>query len=118
MKNILILMMLLTSATISAETLSKSQSNEIESLLAESSSKLIYLERDCGKDMDVDKFKEIAKLKAFSEGYTTLNGISWADVREQAHQDYGVLRAEAPAGELCHAYEEQIKGTYRFLKAS
>jgi len=29
----------------------------------------IYLERDCGKAMDVDKFKELARLKAFSEGY-------------------------------------------------
>lgn len=116
MKRLILPLLLLSSAAFAAEPLTKSEKGEVESLLAEAASKLIYLERDCGKPVDGDKFKELAKLKAFSEGYMTIEGISWTRVKRKAHQEYGMLKIEAPLGELCAEYKAQIKGNYRFLK--
>ncbi len=116
MKRLILPLLLLSSAAFAAEPLTKAEKGEVELLLAEAASKLLYLERDCGKAMDVDKFKELAKLKAFSEGYMTIEGISWDRVKKKAHQGYGMLKIEAPLGELCKEYKAQIKGNYRFLK--
>ena len=98
------------------EKLSKNQVKEVEALLIEATSKLIYLDRDCDKPIDGEKVKELAKLKAFSEGYHTLEGISWENIREQAHRKYGELKMKAPIGELCEQYKADIKDNYQFLK--
>ncbi|ALO35073.1 hypothetical protein CMT41_10350 [Colwellia sp. MT41] len=116
MKFLILPLLLLSSTAFAAEPLTKVEKGEVELLLAEAASKLLYLERDCGKPMDVEKFKELAKIKAFSEGYMTIEGISWERVKKKAHQGYGMLKIEAPLGELCDDYRAQIKGNYRFLK--
>lgn len=116
MKRLILPLLLLSSSVLAAEPLTKNEKSEVESLLAEAASKLIYLERDCGKAVDAEKFKELAKLKAFSEGYMTIDGISWKSVKRKAHQEYGMLKIEAPLGELCDEYKAAIKGSYRFLK--
>jgi hypothetical protein len=116
MKRVLLSLALLSSSVFATAPLTSSEKNEIELLLAESASKLIYLERDCGKAIDTDKFKELAKLKAFSEGFMTIEGISWDRVKRKAHQGYGSLKIEAPVGELCEQLKADIKGSYRFLK--
>lgn len=110
-------LVLLSCSALAAEPVTGSEKSEIELLLAESASKLIYLDRDCGKAIDKKKFKELAKLKAFSEGYLTIEGISWERVKRKAHKGYGMLKIEAPMGELCEQYKADIKGSYRFLKA-
>ena len=116
MKRLILPLLLLSSATFATESLTKAEKGDVELLLAEAASKLIYLERDCGKPIDVNKFKELAKIKAFSEGYMTIEGISWDRVKEKAHKGYDELKNKAPTGELCEQYKGQIKGNYRFLK--
>jgi len=116
MKRLILPLLLLSSAAFAAEPLTKAEKGEVESLLAEAASKLIYLDRDCGKPIDSEKFKELSKLKAFSEGYMTIEGISWERVKRKAHQEYGMLKIDAPLGELCEQYKAAIKGNYRFLK--
>jgi len=116
MKRLILPLLVLSSVTIAAEPLTKSEKSEVESLLAEAASKMIYLNRDCGKEINADKFKELAKLKAFSEGFMTIEGISWERVKRKAHQEYGMLKIDAPLGELCEQYKSAIKGSYRFLK--
>jgi hypothetical protein len=116
MKRLILPLLLLSSATFAAEPLTQSEQGEVESLLSEAAGKLIYLERDCGKEMDTEKFKELAKIKAFSEGFMTIEGISWERVKRKAHQKYGMLKIDAPLGELCEQYKAEIKGNYRFLK--
>lgn len=111
-------LVLLSTTAIANDALTSREKGEIELLLAESASKLIYLERDCGKPMDKEKFKELAKLKAFSEGFITIEGIDWERVKRKSHQGYGMLKIEAPLGELCEQYKTDIKGSYRFLKAN
>ncbi len=116
MKRFILPLVLLSSSILASEPLSKADKGEIELMLAEAGSKLLYLERDCGKPVDVDKFKELAKIKAFSEGFVTIEGISWERVKRKSHQGYGALKIEAPLGELCEQYKKDIKGNYRFLK--
>lgn len=116
MKRLILPLLLINSAVFAAEPLTKTEQGEVESLLAEAASKLIYLDRDCGKEIDPKKFKELSKLKAFSEGYMTIEGISWEHVKRKAHQEYGMLKIDAPLGELCDQYKAAIKGKYRFLK--
>ncbi|QDP02079.1 hypothetical protein FNC98_12455 [Thalassotalea sp. PS06] len=89
---------------------------EIEMLLAEAAGKMIYLTKQCDKPVDKDKFKELSKLKAFSEGYESIEGISWENVRDEANQNYGELKAKGPNGEFCEQYEKDIKNAYPFLK--
>ena len=110
-------LVLLSTATIADDALSNREKGEIELLLAESASKMIYLDRDCGKPIDKEKFKELAKIKAFSEGHISIKGISWEHVKRGAHKGYGMLKIEAPMGEYCEKFEADIKGNYRFLKA-
>lgn len=112
------LVLLSTTAIANDDALSKREKGEIELLLAESASKLIYLERDCDMPMDKSKFKELSKLKAFSEGHLSIEGISWERVKRKSHQAYGMLKIEAPIGELCEQFKADIKGSYRFLKAN
>lgn len=116
MKRLILPLLAISCATFAAEPLTKSEKSEVESLLAEAGGKLLYLDRDCGKPMDVEKFKEIAKLRAFSEGFMTIEGISWDRVKRKAHQEYGMLKIDAPLGELCEQYKAALKGNYRFLK--
>ncbi len=116
MKRLILPLLVLSSTAFAGESLTKSEKGEVELMLAESASKLLYLDRDCDKAIDAEKFKELAKLKAFSEGYMTIDGISWDRVKRKAHQGYGALKIEAPLGELCEQYKKDIKGNYRFLK--
>lgn len=116
MKRLLLPLLLLSSTAFAVEPLTSSEKKEVESLLAEAASKMIYLSRDCHKEIDPDKFKELAKLKAFAEGYMTIDGISWEHVKRKAHQEYGMLKIDAPLGELCDQYEASIKDSYKFLK--
>jgi hypothetical protein len=116
MKRLILPLLILSSTAIAGESLTKSEKGEVEILLAESASKLLYLERDCDKPMDAEKFVELSKLKAFEEGYTTIEGISWDRVALKAHKGYGALKVKAPMGELCKQYREDIRGMYRFLK--
>jgi len=46
----------------------------------------------------------------------TIEGISWERVKRKAHQEYGMLKIDAPLGELCEQYKAALKGNYRFLK--
>jgi hypothetical protein len=107
---------ILSSSVFSAQPLSDTHKGEIELLLAEAASKLIYLNNDCNKSIDPEKFKEIAKIKAFSEGYMTIDGISWENTKRKANKMYGALKIEAPLGEMCSEFREDIRGHYRFLK--
>jgi hypothetical protein len=116
MKKFILILLLISSSSYATESLTKTEKSEVELLLAEAASKLLYLERDCNMPMDKEKFKEFAKLKAFSEGYMTIKGISWDRVKRKAHQGYGALKIEAPLGQLCEQYQSDIKGNYRFLK--
>ncbi len=116
MKKLLLTLLLISNATFATEALTSSEKGEVELLLAEAASKLLYLERDCNQPIDTAKFKELAQLKAFSEGYMTIEGISWDRVKRKAHQGYGALKIEAPMGQLCQQYQADIKGNYRFLK--
>ena len=115
-KPLILPLFLFCSTSFATESLSNAEKREIESILAEAGSKLIYLQRDCGKTMDVEKYKELAKLKAFSEGFMTIEGVSWDNIKRKAHQEYGMLKIEAPLGELCDQYKAAIKESYRFLK--
>ena len=116
MKKLILMLLLVSNATLATESLTKTEKGEVELLLAEAASKLIYLERDCDQPIDKNKFKELARLKAFSEGYMTVEGISWDRVERKAHQGYGALKIEAPMGQFCQQYQSDIKGNYRFLK--
>jgi hypothetical protein len=31
----------------------------------------------------------------------TIEGISWERIKGKAHQEYGILKIDAPLGELC-----------------
>ena len=116
MKKLILPLMLLSSSEFSAQPLSDTQKGEIEFLLAEAASKLIYLNNDCNKPIDPEKFKELAKIKAFSEGYMTIEGISWENTKRKANIMYGALKIEAPLGEMCSEFREDIRGHYQFLK--
>lgn len=116
MKQLILALSLISSTAMATGSLTQTEQGEVELLLAESASKLLYLERDCNKPIDTEKFKELAQLKAFSEGYMTIEGISWDRVKRKAHQGYGALKIEAPLGQLCEQYRSDIKGNYRFLK--
>ena len=116
MKYLILPLLLSSTVLFAAKPLTKAEQVEVESLLAEAASKLIYLDRDCGKPIDAKKFKELSKLKAFSEGYMTIEGVSWDSIKRKAHQEYGMLKIEAPLGELCQQYKAAIKDSYQFLK--
>lgn len=122
MKYLIILLAALSATTFAHETpeapktLSSSEVEQVEVLLTEAAAKSIYVTRHCDKPIDVDKFKELAKIKAFSEGFETIEGISWDNVKEGAHKQYDALNAKAPKGELCVEYLADLKGKYRFLK--
>lgn len=119
MKYLIILLAALSANTFAHEpvdALSSSQIKQVEALLTEAAGKSIYVTNHCDKPIDPSKFKELAKIKAFSEGYETIEGISWDNVKEGAHQQYADLKAKAPKGELCAEYLADLKGKYRFLK--
>ncbi|OUS31349.1 hypothetical protein A9Q98_02790 [Thalassotalea sp. 42_200_T64] len=116
MKYFLILFTLLSANAFAEDGLSKSQVKKVEAILIEAASKALYLTRDCDKPIDPSKFQELAKIKAFSEGYETIEGVSWETIKREAHRQYGVLKTEAPLGELCEQYKADIKGNYKFLK--
>ncbi|TLU61510.1 hypothetical protein FE810_14730 [Thalassotalea litorea] len=107
---------LLSTCVVAAEAPNAEERNKIEMLLAEAAGKMIYLTKQCDKPVDPEKFKELSKLKAFSEGYQSIEGISWEHVRDEANQKYGELNAEGPDGEFCEQYEKDIQNAYPFLK--
>ena len=111
MKKIILILFLLSNTSFATESLTTTEKSEVELLLAEAASKLLYLERDCNLPMDTEKFKELAKLKAFSEGYMTIEGISWDRVKRKAHQGYGALKIEAPLGQICSQYQHCLLNT-------
>ncbi len=116
MKQLILALSLISSTAMATGSLTQTEQGEVELLLAESASKLLYLERDCNKPTDQDKFEELAQVKAFSEGYETIEGISWARIESQSEDKYKVLKTQAPQGQLCEQYKNDIKGNYRFLK--
>ena len=116
MKQLILVLSLISSTAMATGTLTQIEQGEVELLLAESASKLLYLERDCNKPIDKEKFEELAQIKAFSEGYETIKGISWARIESQSEHNYTVLKTQAPQGQLCEQYQSDIKGNYRFLK--
>lgn len=116
MKYLSLALLFASTSVFAAEPVSGSEKTEIESLLAEAGSKMIYLKRECDLPVDYDKFKELAKIKAFSEGHLSIEGISWANVKRASHIEYGMLKIAAPLGESCEQIRADIKGLYRFLK--
>ncbi|MCJ8321417.1 MAG: hypothetical protein MJK12_17405 [Colwellia sp.] len=116
MNKLILALAFLSSSVFATQPLSDTHKGEIELLLAEAASKLIYLNNDCSKPVDPEKFKELAKIKAFSEGYMTIEGISWENTKRKANKMYGGLKIEAPLGEFCSEFREDIRGHYRFLK--
>ena len=116
MKKIILPLALLSSSVFATQSSTDNKYGEIELLLAEAASKLIYLNNDCNKPIDPQKFKELAKIKAFSEGHMTIEGISWENTKRKANKMYGALKIEAPLGEYCHEFREDIRGHYKFLK--
>lgn len=101
---------------LTEKELTEEQVSEVEILLTEAASKLIYMNNECNAPIDAEKFKELAKIKAFSEGYQTIEGISWDHVKVEAHRQYGQLKVEAPMGEYCDKFKEDFKSAYPFLK--
>ena len=99
------------------QTLTVNQIADLEGILSDEGAKAIYLSRDCDKPIDADKFYEMAKLKALSEGFPTSNGIDRENTRRKAHVKYGQLKSEAPLGELCTQYKADIEGKYRWLSS-
>lgn len=116
MKQLILALSLISSTAMATGTLTQIEQGEIELLLADSASKLLYLERDCNKPIDNEKFEELAKIKAFSEGYESIEGISWSRIEVQSQHGYEKLKAEASQGQLCEQFNREIKGNYRFLK--
>ncbi|QBY02978.1 hypothetical protein E2K93_00700 [Thalassotalea sp. HSM 43] len=89
---------------------------ELEALLADDASKLIYLSRDCDMPIDAEKFKDLAALKAMMEGYGNTDNVDWEKVTKMAHEGYGKIKVEAPVGEKCPEYKEQLGEKYEWLK--
>lgn len=116
MKFLILPLLALSGSAFADQALTKSEKGEVELMLAEAASKLIYLDRDCGRAVNADKFQELAKIKAFSEGYMSIEGISWDHVKREAHIGYGSLKMKAPMGEFCAQYKVDIKDSYEFLK--
>lgn len=98
------------------KNLTEEQIQEVEALLTEAAGKLIYMNNECDAPVDAEKFKELAKIKAFSEGYQTIEGISWEHVKEDANRQYEALKMQAPEGELCEKFKNDFKNAYPFLK--
>jgi hypothetical protein len=107
---------LISGSALAVEPLTSDQKLELELILAEAASKLIYIDRDCDMPVDKTKIPDLAKIKAFSEGYYTVEGISWENTKREAHKRYGALKIDAPMGELCAEYIEHFKDGYKFLK--
>ena len=116
MKQLILALSLISSTAMATGTLTQREQGEVELLLAESASKLLYLERDCNKPFDNEKFEELAQIKAFSEGYESIEGISWPRIEAQSQRGYEKLNAQASQGQLCEQFNREIKGNYRFLK--
>jgi len=88
----------------------------VELLLADTASQLIYLDKDCNKPIDPQKFRELAKLKAMSEGYFSVEDIDWEKIKLVGNINYGSLKSEYPLSERCEEFREEIRGNYRFLQ--
>jgi hypothetical protein len=116
MKQLILALSLISSTAMATGTLTQIEQGEVELLLAESAGKLLYLERDCNRPIDNDKFEELAKIKAFSEGYQSIEGISWSRIEVQSQRSYEKLKVQASQGQLCEQFNREIKGNYRFLK--
>ncbi|NMP17496.1 hypothetical protein [Thalassotalea sp. Y01] len=103
--------------TVSAAGLaSDDRTAELEELLANDASKLIYLSRDCDMPIDAEKFKDLAALKAMMEGYGNTDNVDWEKVTKMAHEGYGKIKVEAPVGEKCPEYKDQLGEKYEWLK--
>ena len=109
-------MLAMPAMPMAATPLSEDDAKEVEAILVEAASKLLYIDRDCKMPVDPEKFKELAKIKAFSEGYLTLEGVSWEHVKHDAHVAYAELKKKAPLGELCDQYRKQLSENYQLLK--
>jgi hypothetical protein len=96
----------------------KSKKLDLEILLANDVSKLIYLNNDCAMPITIEKeqFRDIAKVRAISEGIFSLDDIDWTNIKREGHKKYGMLKIEAPMGEYCKKYSDTIGGNYKFIK--
>lgn len=104
------------SASAFATEMTKDQIQDVEALLAEGGAKSLYLTRECDKPIDPDKFRDLSKLKAISEGYPGVDGIDWENVKRESHIGYAKMKLDAPLGEACPALLEELKGKYRWLR--
>ncbi|TRX56556.1 hypothetical protein [Thalassomonas sp. M1454] len=116
MKPILLLLTVFSFASVASEPLSPLEVKEVQKLLAEAASKAKYVDEICEMPISAEKFKELSKIKAFSEGYETIEGISWEAVKDIALKEYDELKKQAPDGQYCDKYLADLKGNYRFLK--
>lgn len=129
MKYTLLSLMLVTTPVLAMQDVPKSEVEEVtnkatspeyqaklQRKVAEAASKFLYVSRDCEMPIDPEKFKNWVKLKAFSEGYTSIEGVDWETVKREAHINYGKLKIEAPEGELCKKYKAFLKDKYQWLK--
>ncbi|MGL1959082.1 MAG: hypothetical protein OCD00_17415 [Colwellia sp.] len=116
MKQILLISALF-STSLMAENLHPGEDRAaIEAMLIEAASKGIYITRDCDKPIDMEKFKELSRIKAFSEGHNTIESVRWEKIKFKAHKQYGALKIKAPVGELCNQFKNEIKDSYQWLK--
>ncbi len=116
MKYLLLVLTFLSTGALAIDPLTREQLVEVEAHIAEAASKGMYITYLCDKPIDPSKFKEFAKIKAFSEGYFTLEGVQWSAVEGEAKKQYQVLKADAPNGELCEKIMSELQIDYKFLK--
>jgi hypothetical protein len=117
MKYLMVLTLFISTTTFAQFPLSEQKKSDLELLLAKDVSTLIYLNNDCDKPIAIDKerFKEIAKIRAISEGVFSTEGLDWPKIKKEGHRQYGMLKIEAPLGEFCQKYIKSLGDNYKFL---
>lgn len=118
MKYSIILAVFISTFTFAQTTTDETKKLGLEVLLSSDVSKLIYLNNDCGKPITIDKdrFKDIAKVRAISEGFFSTDGLNWPSIKREGNKQYGKLKIEAPLGEYCERYINALGDNYKFLK--
>ncbi|MFD2167553.1 hypothetical protein ACFSJY_14985 [Thalassotalea euphylliae] len=121
MKKLITLGLMLLSASVTANAtanieLNQQQRYDVEQLLADSGAKSLYLTRECGVAIDANKFKELADIKAMSEGYPSAQGVNWKKIKRNAHAGYKAMQLDAPKGELCTTLTRGNENKYQWVK--
>lgn len=97
-----------------ALTLNVSAQSDADLAIAESmiklTSKVMYLRNECGVDIDKEKYKEIAKIYAFSEGLDiSQDRIHWERLIVPARTEYQQMAKDYPNGARCEELKERAK---------